>query len=107
MGVNNKRFIFSISYPFNWRTPPGYVASFSIQAAQMYAGVEIYIPVIMLTIGVSMQTANFAADIKEKLRQFNRILILSVNGDEFSATDQVILRKKLNEIIEFYSEARE
>ena len=51
-----------------------------------------------------MLIADFATDIKEKLRQFNRILI---STGELTTDDRVILKKRLKEIIEFHSEARE
>lgn len=94
-----------ISYPFDWRTPLGYVACVSIQAVQLITLAEIYVSGIMFTIGVCMQISNFASDIKEKLDQFNRIIISSES--ELTIDDQTILRKRLNEIIEFHAEARE
>ena len=97
--------LFLISYPFNWRTPLGYVACVFIQVVQIIVAAEIYASGNMFTIGACMQIANFAADIKEKLHQFNRIIISSDN--ELTIDDQIILRKRLNEIIEFHSEARE
>lgn len=52
-----------------------------------------------------MLIANFASDIKEKLRQFNQILN-SLENIEFTTKERVLLKKKLNEIIEFHVEAR-
>ena len=68
------------------------------------AEIEIYVSVTILTIGFCMLIADFATDIKEKLRQFNRIL---TSSEELTTDDRVILKKRLNEIIEFHSEARE
>ena len=73
----------------------------------MIISAELYACITMFTIGVFMQIANFASDINEKLSQLNRILVSAVEGNGFSADDQIILRKKLNEIVEFHTEARE
>lgn len=61
---------------------------------------------MVLTIGFYMLIADFASDIKEKLRQFDRILISSEDA-ELNADDLILLKKKLHEIIEFHLEARE
>ena len=94
-------------FPFDWRTPLGYVAYALIQLAQLIAASKMYPSGITITVGACMQIANFASDIKEKFRQFNRILISLDKGTGISVDDEEFLRKKLNEINEFYSEARE
>lgn len=53
-----------------------------------------------------MLIADFASDTKEKLRQFNRILILSENADN-SASERLSLVEKFNAIMKFHSEATE
>lgn len=103
---NNNFFCLFESYPFDWQTPLGYTACVFIQSATVYLGPEVYTCTLMLTIGVCMLIGSFASDIKEKLRQLNRILTFS--GDKNLTTDdQVLLKKKLNEIIKFYAETRE
>ena len=99
-----KSFIFLISYPFDWKTPLGYVVCVFIQVITLIAAIDLYVSVVVLTIGFCMLIADFASDIKEKLRQFNRILISS---DELTTDDRIVLKKRLSEFIEFHSEARE
>lgn len=67
---------------------------------------EVYTCILTAITGFCMFIADFASDIKENLRQFNETLN-SIKDNKITIDDRVILVKKLNEIIEFYSEARE
>lgn len=99
--------IFSrVSFPFDWKTPFGYVSCVLIELFVVFAACELYVSVVGLTVGVCMVIADFASDNKEKLHQFNRILT-GLEDLEISAKDRVMLKKKLTEIIEFNVEARE
>lgn len=101
-----RQLILIIRYPFDWKTPFGYAVCVLIQLCSSYAMIEVYNVCLVLTTGMCMLIADFASDIKEKLRQFNKILI-SLEDGKLTAEDRAILTKKLNEIIEFYSEARQ
>lgn len=95
-----------ISYPFEWKTPMGYAICVVIQLITFTATVKLYASILILTIGVCVFIACFPTDIKEKLQQFNEIVVLSEQA-KLNAADRVLLAKKLNDIIEFYSETRE
>lgn len=94
------------SYPFDWKTPLGYAGYIFIQLPSTILLEEAYTSAISFTIGFCMFIADFANDIKEKLSQFNRILISSEESD-FTAKERNFFKKRLKEIIAFDSKARE
>lgn len=93
-----------LSYPFDWRKPIGFAACILIQSLLSYTIVNVYAFTLSSTIGHCIFAAAFISDLEVHLRELN---------DQFrgmiheNAQNQLEIRRKFIEIIQFHSNARE
>lgn len=90
--------------PFNWKTPIGYLAAALIQSATITFATELFIIILVKTIGLCLFVTDFALDLEQDLHRFNSDLI-ERNDERFSTFKRIDMKTKLIHIILFQSEA--
>lgn len=93
-------------YPFDWKTPSGYLGCISIQISATFTLSALFTYTILLTIAFCMVTISFVQEIEGNLRNLNRKLITTEN-EKLSVAKQIKIKRKFFEIIRFYLEIRE
>lgn len=97
----------TFSFPFDWRTPFGYIGCNIIQISTAYMCEKVYALGVNLTFGFSVFLTNFVTDIEEKLRQFNVKLNKWKMKNCLNMRQRGELKNDLIDIIQFYSDTRE
>lgn len=95
-----------LSYPFDWHKPIGYAACLLSLAAISFIIVYVYICTLSSTIGHCIHATGFISDIEANLHDFNEEFIETTHKSK-SSRKQLEMHRKFNEIIEFYTNARE
>lgn len=94
-------------YPFEWRTPIGYIGCVLIQIPTLFVDAEFYVSTLNLIIGCCAFISSLVSDLKEEIRQFNVRLIELKSKKKSSEREVAELKKELNKIIQFYVDSRE
>lgn len=97
---------FFLSFPFDSKTPSGFLASGFFEALAGSLTGELFFDTLALTAGFCLYAIEFAADANEILENLNSDL---ESGDKQKHTDAELIeiRKKFNEITRFHSEVIE
>lgn len=85
-------------YPFDWKTPGGYMFCLCIQTGGVLIFIKILLCTLILSIGFCMIMIEFVSDIEANLRHLNRKIV---------SKKKIDVKNKLFDIIEFHSEAIE
>lgn len=97
---------FYVRFPFDWKTPIGYVFCSFIETKIIYVQVLLFSSILALTVGFCLFIASFANDIKEKIHQLNKYII-SLEAGNWTTEQRAECKKKIQEIIQFHTKARE
>lgn len=92
--------------PFNWRTPVGFLACFLIETIIWFTGTQIYIAIVILTIGFCTFAVGFGVDLEKTVNQLQQD-INALQHDKLSIGKTVEIKVKLSQFIRFHSTARE
>lgn len=92
--LNNNNNNCHFSYPFEWRTPFGYVVAFIEQTVCCTCITVSVHCVLCLLIGFCRITTSFIADIESELQAINEGQIIG---------NEKVLKQKLHNIIQFHS----
>ena len=106
VGIEIEAILICSRYPFNWTTPTGYLAGYSIQIMTVVPSCILYVSILMSTLGFCWFTIDFVNDIEENLRQLNYFLITS-EDQELIGKERLNAKKRLTDIMIFHSEAKE
>lgn len=99
----NKIFTFLVMrFPFDWKTPLGYLAVISTQSAQTLITGMQFISVLMLISGFCSFSSDFVSDIEQAVREFNRI---AMQQTSLTIKEEIELKQRLNGIAQFHAEA--
>lgn len=93
-------------FPFDWKTPSGYLASVFIQSSCTFFSSELYLITLIIIIGLCSFVTDFVSDLEQDLRDLNSDLIGIKNGI-FPTADRIKIKTKLIDVIKFHSEAIE
>lgn len=88
-----------LRWPFNWRTPVGYLITLSIQCVAIYATVFCAIPLVHLFIGTLWLSISFVEDVTNDLQ------FLTV--DQSSNQNYMESRQHFCNIVHFYGNAKQ
>lgn len=99
---NNIKSLQNQRYPFDWKTPVGYVTCVLIQIITFYAVTSIFVIVLILIIGFCMFLTNFGNDLEENVFEMNKM-----TRQSSSAIEETKIKKRFIDIIQFHSDARE
>lgn len=86
-------------FPFNWKTPLGYLIAFLIEYVAMCAEVCTFIPLLSFFIGTCWVVAAFAKDLTDQLTHLN------YHGQTNQSHAE--LKGNFNKILQLYSDARQ
>lgn len=93
-------------YPFDWKTPVGYVACLVIQIPSIFILVEVYVDILALFVGFCTFMTDFANDLSENLRKMNEDFNRVINGNS-TIIERTDIKSNFMDIIQFHSDARE
>lgn len=93
-------------YPFDWRTPNGYVLCMFIQSVEASVIVLCIAATLPLIVGVCMFAGDFVLDIEHNLHELNEQFV-GAKGRPMSFQEIVRTKEKLIDNIQFHSDARE
>lgn len=96
-------FLICVSFPFDWRTPRGYVLLQCVQVITGLAIIEIFLYRINLILGFYLYLIAFKSDMKERFRQFDNDCGCKKNG---KSVFNGMISKKINDILRFHAESR-
>lgn len=94
------------SFPFDWKTPAGYLASIAIQSVNVFLSTEMFFITLIITIGLCLLVTDFVLDLEQDIYRLNADLI-GRKDKIFSAAERIEIKKKLIGIVQFHSEAKE
>lgn len=94
------------SYPFDWKTPVGYLISSCIQTATAFHSVAMFICTLSFTVGYCLFAFDFVFDIDESLRMLNYYLV-AAKDRELSKEEKLNVKHRLIGIMTFHSDAKE
>lgn len=92
--------IFSFRFPFDWRTPIGYMFATSIQILFFFCVLEVFVTFLIVYVSVCQFAIAFVEDLEESFRKFEN----SVRncGGQFSDSKQKALYLNLCRIVHFH-----
>lgn len=90
-------FFYILRYPFNWKTPFGYIICALIQTITQFVAGGIFVAILIMVVGFCSLVKAFILDIEENLIQLNEGVV--------ECKQQVKMMKKLFDVIEFHSES--
>lgn len=93
-------------YPFDWRTPYGFLACAFIQSISSIASVQASTCELILACGICLFIGTFVSDIKQRVHELNTGLKNVKNG-QLTGLERMEKTKLLKDIIRFHSEAIE
>lgn len=94
--ISVRNFFNSIRFPFNWRTPLGYLIAFSGQSLGLFYIVQFYCAILCYFYEFCLFSTAFAEDIR---REFIALTEAKKKSKEF--------QEKMTEIIDLHSQAKE
>ncbi|XP_055296830.1 odorant receptor 22c-like [Sitodiplosis mosellana] len=97
--------IYPAKYPFNWKTPFGYMVCAFIQTITVHAAGQIFVSVLILVVGFCIFVRAFISDIQDNLLQLNEDFETEIDRLNLCTKERVELKEKLIGIIEFHSES--
>lgn len=92
-------------YPFDWKTPVGYIGCILIQALSFLCAAEAFIAVLVFIIGFCYFMTDFANDFRQNFLELNEYLMKA--NDNLIAIDSNEIMKRLTDLIQFHSDAKE
>lgn len=95
-----------LRFPFNYRTPFGYLIAYIIQAMATLTTAEILHCTVGYVVGICFFISAFISDIKQGLLDLNTEL-KKINPNSFTREQHMKLRKKQYSHMEFYFVAKE
>lgn len=93
-------------YPFDWRTPYGYLGCISFQAVSVSYPITESVILLSTTVVCCLFLNAFSTDIEINLRELNE---LAIEAETYGLTmrRKIQMKKKLIDIMQFHSQAKE
>lgn len=105
---SSKNKILFLRYPFNWKTPLGYITIICYQAAVTYLTASILFYSMIMTVAHCMFVVAFVSDVKNDIRTLNEVIQIEIDEKKrFSATAINKIKKLLSENILFHVNAKQ
>lgn len=90
--------------PFNWKTPFGYLMCTCLETVSMFSSAVLFVTILTLTIGFCILADAFVSDLEENLRELQEDLLIT---EKMRTKNEIAIKKKVIDFIQFHSEARE
>lgn len=97
---------FVFSFPFDWRTPRGFLAANLFEAITGSLAAELYFDTLALIGGFCLYAMEFVADLNAILRDLNNVIEGGENR-KITQAEYMEMQIKFNEILRFHSEVIE
>lgn len=91
--------------PLNWRTPKGYMISFSIQLFWMVGGAVVVFFIILVYSGICKVFGAFSLDINKSLNDLNDIAIDAQHNK--TNHNRIEIVKRFHAIVAFHSQTKQ
>lgn len=90
-------------FPFEWKTPIGYLSYIIIQGINLFATANFLSCTLFLVFGMCSFAIDFVSDIERNFNQISK----SLNTNGLTKSEQRAVEKKLIETCRFHIEVRE
>lgn len=106
--LHPKNNLIFLRYPFNWKTPIGYMMIVFYQSVVTYLTASILFYSMLMTVAHCMFIVSFCTDVKNDIRMLNEFIkIESDKKKKFSAAAINKIKKMLKDIILFHVDTKE